>query len=72
MVYKLNYDNSGEDVSRIMEAALHYGVVLSPQEAEKAWDEYSESMAAGWMMLPETKEEIWNCLPMWARGEEEN
>lgn len=71
MVYKLEYSESGSDIHQIMQVALNHGIVLSPIEAEKAWNEYSESMAAGWMMLPDSNEEIWNCLPSWARGEED-
>jgi len=75
MVFKLSSADScryPSDVKRICDVAISHGIVLSPQEAEKAWEEYSDMLCAGWINLPEGEEEIWNSLPMWARGEEEN
>jgi len=73
MVFKIENDYSScrypSDVVRIVHVALEHGVVLSAQEAEKAWEEYSDSMAAGWIIMTGSNEYIWNSLPAWARGE---
>jgi hypothetical protein len=58
-----------DDVARIISIAASRGVSLTALEAEKAWEEYSDSMAAGWMMLGDD-EEVWACLPSWAVGVE--
>lgn len=60
-----------DDVSRIMKVAFDRHVYLSPLDAQTAWEDYSETMCAGWLCLPETDEEIWDCLPAWAKGETE-
>jgi hypothetical protein len=57
------------DVKRIVEIALAHGVLLSAQEAEKAWMEHSEIYAAQWLFLPEDDIDVWYDLPNWAKGE---
>ncbi len=47
------------DCERIVACALSNGYVMTLREAEKAWDEYSESFAAGWMNLPDDDEDLW-------------
>ncbi len=42
------YEN---DVIRIVEALARRGYAISHGDARAAWQKYSDSMAAGWMML---------------------
>ena len=54
------WDNScRSDAERIKEAAAALGYSITVEDAEKAWECYSESMAAGWMMLDEDDGDIW-------------
>lgn len=48
-----------EDTKRIVKVAFENGFILSILEAEELWEEYSDSMAAGWMGLPDSDEELW-------------
>jgi hypothetical protein len=53
-----------EDVSRIVGACFRMGWIVTPKEAYHAWSDYSDSMAAGWMGLPEPfddGESPWKC-----------
>lgn len=51
-----------EDSIRIKRVAWDHGVDLTINQAEKAWLAYSDSMAAGWMGLPEDDIELWNII----------
>ncbi|AXK43858.1 hypothetical protein [Erythrobacter aureus] len=50
-----------DDIVRIAAALMADGRQVSLREAYQAWMGYSDSMCAGWMMLPETDREIANC-----------
>lgn len=41
------------DVARIQQACAAAGLPLSPIEAVAAWEAHSETMAAGWLLLPD-------------------
>lgn len=41
-----------EDISRIVRVLGEQGYEVSRRDAERAWQEYSNGMAAGWMTLP--------------------
>lgn len=43
-----------DDVARIVAALAYAGIDASLEEAHDAWTYYSDSMCAGWMMLPKT------------------
>ncbi len=51
-------DRFSNDVSRIIQVCLKAGYVIDYSTAYTAWTWYSDSMAAGWMMLPEKDEEV--------------
>lgn len=57
MIIKLDYkvpnNRDPEDLKMIIRAALEYDYLIDAEEAYKIWDEYSDSMAAGWMGLDE-------------------
>lgn len=46
------------DVAHIVEAFRQHGLCIHTQDAEQAWNEYSDTMCAGWMRLPRTQREI--------------
>jgi hypothetical protein len=50
------------DVTRIVNAFIIYGDVVSREDAKLAWEKYSDSMAAGWMGLPSEDNEIYHCV----------
>ena len=39
------------DVDRIVRICAARSVLVSPHDAQSAWEEYSDSMAAGWLGL---------------------
>jgi len=46
------------DCRRIQKAMIEEGALISLDEAYKLWEAYSDSMAAGWVGLPDDDEEI--------------
>jgi hypothetical protein len=63
-----NYLNIPEryrrDVENIVGSCYRQGLIVTPEEAYHAWSEYSDSMAAGWLGLPEPYddgESPWKC-----------
>jgi hypothetical protein len=48
-----------EDVIRLTRIVRSHGGLATPEEVDLAWSEFSESMAAGWMMLYEEDERCW-------------
>jgi hypothetical protein len=51
-----------EDCERIQRACASMGRVLSLDETQALWEKYSETMAAGWLVLPEDDAGIVACL----------
>ena len=49
-------------VHRIMAAMANEGYLVTWNQAIDLWQKYSESMAAGWMALPETDGELLECI----------
>jgi len=64
MVRKLNFDDLEypEDCKRICEVACYYGYIISPQEAGDIWAKESDMVAAGWLCLPDTDKDLWQCI----------
>lgn len=50
------------DVARIRQVALVHGVTLDEEQAESVWDDYSDSMAAGWLALPDSDDDLWSTV----------
>lgn len=50
------------DVDRIRQVALRHGVTLDAEQAESVWDDYSDSMAAGWLGLPDSDDDLWSTV----------
>lgn len=40
-----------EDISRIVEICFNKGYIISESDAQDAWEEYSDSLAASWLIL---------------------
>ena len=57
--HKVEYPN---DVWRIQNVAMSHGITLTTEQAEAVWRSYSDDMAAGWMSLPESDEELWEII----------
>ncbi len=55
---ELDYSNVPEFdrayIRQITESCWRKGLIISPLEAYKAWDDYSDSMCAGFMSPPQT------------------
>lgn len=51
-----------EDVERIQEICKTRGYDFSLVECQIAWDDYSDSMCAGWMHLPKENDNVWGCV----------
>ncbi len=49
-----------DDVERIHKILLDRGYDSTLEDCARLWDEYSDSMAAGWMILPDTDEEVFD------------
>lgn len=56
------YDRYPEDTKRIIEACKKFGIELEPSEAIYFWECYSDSLAAGWIILPDSDKEIYECI----------
>ena len=48
------------DVRRIVEVFADRGYEISYAEAAHAWEQHSESYAAGWLILPEDDSEVYS------------
>jgi hypothetical protein len=57
-----NDDYYGSDAARIVDVLARRDIVASVEECKLLWQRYSDSMAAGWMMLPEDDDEIYHCV----------
>lgn len=51
-----------EDLERIQRVLLANDYAASLETCAYLWGEYSDGMAAGWMMLPDTDEEVMDCI----------
>ena len=59
---KDNLHEYTEDIKRIQSLAQEKGYLLSVTDAQKAWEEYSDMYAAGWLYLPEDDESVWRSV----------
>jgi len=51
-----------DDILRIKRILIEKGYKGTLTNAEALWDKYSDTMAAGWMCLPETDDEVFDCI----------
>lgn len=50
------------DVERIVAICASKGIHISPTDAHEAWDRYSNSVCAGWIILPVSDEDIFEIV----------
>lgn len=50
------------DVKRIVDVMAKNGYYCTKQQAVKLWEIYSESFAAGWLLMPNKDEELFGCI----------
>lgn len=51
-----------EDCKRIQKVLEQNDTEATLAECEELWIEWSSSLSAGWLFLPETDDEIWEIL----------
>lgn len=49
-----------EDVARIVQVCESKGYFISPSDAQEAWEMFSSSMCAGWLILPADDKDIFS------------
>jgi aspartokinase-like uncharacterized kinase len=54
-----------EDVARISKILLEKGYMATSDQCEYLWEIYSDSLCAGWLILPEDDEYVLNCIEPW-------
>jgi len=65
------FDNT-EDIIRMQRLLAENGYSSDASDCDKLWREYSDSMAAGWLYLPETDDELWSIIWPYVEKELEN
>lgn len=54
------------DCKRICKIFASHDFFITLKQSRILWEKYSESMAAGWLYLPQDDDEIWfNLAPYW-------
>lgn len=53
-----------EDIIRIKKIFEERGYYISLNIASDLWEEYSESLCAGWIYLPKNDDEVFSCLQL--------
>lgn len=61
---------SDYDVERIVRVCAASGYEITADVARKAWENYSESMAAGWMLLPDEDSYLLSMVLSWTEIEQ--
>lgn len=59
---EINIFEYPKDVKRIQQVLRDRGYDASLFECEMLWSKYSDSMAAGWMILPDSDNEVFDCI----------
>ncbi len=63
IVIPLNNDLTyPEDVKRIVRILAEKEIECTEMDANFLWCEYSDGMAAGWMTLPDSDEDVYRCI----------
>lgn len=64
-----DFHDYGADILRVQNAVQRNGYECSPTQAKELWEEYSDSMCAGWMGLPED-EYLFACVAPYIKDDE--
>jgi hypothetical protein len=51
-----------KDCKRIQQILLDHGYEASLKECQKLWQKRSDDWCAGWLILPDSDDEIWSDL----------
>jgi len=68
MIQKINIENSSfyhrhtSDVERIKKVLLANGYDSTLEDCSNLWDDYSYSLAAGWINLPDDDDELFRII----------
>lgn len=57
--YSIDYP---QDIVRIVDVFYSRGYIISYGDAAKAWEQYSDTLCAGWIMLPEEDETVFETI----------
>ena len=58
----LNRPEYSEDIQRIQKILIRNNYNANLEQSEKLWQQYSDSMSAAWINLPEDNDKILNCI----------
>lgn len=63
---KYKYDRHSlhypQDVVRIVDIFADRGYIITYNDAARAWEEYSDGLCAGWLVLPDDDEEVFETV----------
>lgn len=62
MIKKTFNHRHKEDIIRIKQIMLNNGYEADLSDAAELWEDYSDSLAAGWINLPKDDDELWSII----------
>ena len=62
---EINITRYQSDCKRIQNILEKNGYRASLEDCEKLWDKYSDSMCAGWIILPDDDEDVYSNIRMY-------
>lgn len=60
--YKSHAEIYRSDCEKIQAALLDHGYYASIEQCAKLWELYSEEYAAGWLVMSDKSQEIYDCI----------
>lgn len=54
-----------KDINRMIQVCANKGFTVSPEDVCWAWEQYSDSFAAGWLVLDRLDEDLFNSLMLY-------
>ena len=59
----MDYSNYREDsILRMMKICIERNILATEEQVVDAWEGYSDSMCAGWMLLPDNDDDVFVLL----------
>jgi hypothetical protein len=69
MIIDINNKEIALQLQTIVNVCENHGYTITKQMAEKLWSDYSESVSAEWLRLPENHETLWYYIePLMSNG----
>lgn len=62
---QIRHENISEypnDIKRLLKVLYDRGFIASPEQATILWEKYSDSMCAGWMMMSDDDNRVFECV----------